>query len=523
MTQTKRLFLNIVASHGRSLYVLVCGLLTGRWSLLILGEVDYGLLALVGGLVFFISFINSTLSSSVVRFYAYAVGVAKTDLEKGFDECRRWFNVALLIHTVVPTILMAIGFPIGDYVIRHVLSIPADKVIACVWIFRFSCFSCFVSMICVPFQAMYTARQYIAELTLYSFFQTTANICVLCYMLRHPGTWLTWMAAWLSIINAAPLLIIAVRSRKLFPECRLRVSYMVDWFRIKQLLGFSGWRFFGMLGFLARSQGIAILINTFFGPQRNAAWAVSNSIAGRAQNFANEVDVAFSPAITSAFGARDYKLVHYFANQCCKFSGVLILLMVIPLTLELPEIMRLWLEIPPEYSVGLCFFMLWSCVLGRLTSGHEIVISASGRIALSQIFVGLCMGMTLVGSWFCCRAGFNLYALGWVYFAMTAARSLIYIIFAKQVASVAVRPWIRHVLLPLIGLALAGGCVGMIPRLWMPVSFIRVVLSAAFAVGSMLAVCWSLVLNYDERRFVLAKYSLYRQKLYSGIKNGRQG
>ena len=38
MTPKRRIFLNIVATYGRSLYALVIGLFCGRWTLMALGE-----------------------------------------------------------------------------------------------------------------------------------------------------------------------------------------------------------------------------------------------------------------------------------------------------------------------------------------------------------------------------------------------------------------------------------------------------------------------------------------------------
>ena len=50
MTVNRRIFLNIIATYGRSLYAIVIGLFCGRWTLMALGEVDYGLMGAVGGL-----------------------------------------------------------------------------------------------------------------------------------------------------------------------------------------------------------------------------------------------------------------------------------------------------------------------------------------------------------------------------------------------------------------------------------------------------------------------------------------
>ena len=56
MTANRRIFLNIIATYGRSLYALVIGLFCGRWTLMVLGDVDYGLMGVVGGLTAFVTF-----------------------------------------------------------------------------------------------------------------------------------------------------------------------------------------------------------------------------------------------------------------------------------------------------------------------------------------------------------------------------------------------------------------------------------------------------------------------------------
>ena len=50
MSPNRRILLNIVATYGRSLYALVIGLFCGRWTLMALGEVDYGIIRIVSAL-----------------------------------------------------------------------------------------------------------------------------------------------------------------------------------------------------------------------------------------------------------------------------------------------------------------------------------------------------------------------------------------------------------------------------------------------------------------------------------------
>ena len=50
MFPNRRIFLNIAATYGRSLYALVCGLFISRWVMAALGKTDFGLYGVVGGM-----------------------------------------------------------------------------------------------------------------------------------------------------------------------------------------------------------------------------------------------------------------------------------------------------------------------------------------------------------------------------------------------------------------------------------------------------------------------------------------
>ena len=128
---------------------------------MVLGEVDYGLYGVVGGLTAFILLFNNVLASAVSRYYAFSVGRAsiKGNETAGLEECRKWFTVALTLHLSIAVLFTAIGYPLGCWAVRHYLVIPTDRVSACIWVWRFVCLSCFAGMINVPFNAMYYAKQ----------------------------------------------------------------------------------------------------------------------------------------------------------------------------------------------------------------------------------------------------------------------------------------------------------------------------------------------------------------------------
>lgn len=504
MSPARRIFLNIVATYGRSLYALVIGLFCGRWALMALGQVDYGLMGLVGGLAAFISFLNSLMAIAVGRFYALNVGKESvaTDKTAALEESRAWFTTAVMLHTALPTVLILAGYPAGLWAVRHFLEIPPDRLGDCVWVFRFVCMSTFVAMVCVPVQAMYTAKQYIAELTVYSFATTTLNAAFLYYMVTHPGVWLAKYAFWTCVLAVAPQAIIAVRGIWLFPECRLRGTLGAVRPRMLELVRYACWLLIGCLGGLLRGQGIQVLLNKYYGPKVNAAMTVANHVNAHTQTLSMAMVGAFQPAIVSAYGAGDFERVRMLAFRSCKLSMLFILLFVLPLSLELREVLILWLKTPPEYVYGLCLFMFASSAIDQSTVGHMIAVNAKGKIAVYQAFVGGMLLLTLPLAWLFLAQGRGVYSVGMAFLLTTMVSAWGRLWFAQSLVGLSVRYWLLNVMFPVAGVTTACLAAGCLPRLWMAPSVGRLFLTAATCETLFLFLVWCAVLSGEERNYV---------------------
>ena len=507
MTENRRIFWNIVATYGRSLYGLVLGLLCGRWALLALGEVDYGLNGLVGGLTVFIAFFNSVLAGANARFYAFSVGAAKVaeDRNAALEECRIWFNTALSVHTVVPFVLVIIGYPVGVYAIEHWLTIPVERISSCVWVFRFVCISCFVGMVNVPFSAMYGAKQYIAELTIYSFVTSTLNVIALYYMISHPSVWLVKYAAWTCVLAVAPQLIICIRACRIFPECRVDLRYMWRMDRLKRLGYFTGWQMLGIFCGILRGQGISIVINKFFGAAMNAAHAIGNTVQGQCSTLAGAMHGAFTPVITQACGAGDYEKMNRFVIRTCKFNVVLTALFAIPLAIELHEVMRLWLKNPPAFTVGLCYLAMLFHLVDCCTVGHVVAVNAVGRIACYQIVTNAISVMTIPLAVAFGLMWHNVYAVLAAQVGIAAVVSVTRLLFARILARTRIRVWIQSVFFSFFLSAGPATLFGFLAHYFMRPSFARVCVSTLLFEIVYIPLIWFVVLSSDERQFVMEK------------------
>ena len=501
MTQNRRIVLNIVATYGRSLYALVIGLFCGRWVYLSLGKIDYGLLGVVGGLIGFVAFFNSLMSGSVSRFYAFSVGKAQQEGSGGvgLEECRKWFSIAVMIHTVLPIVLMVVGYPIGEWAVRHYLTIPADRIDACVWVWRFTSLSCFVSMISVPFAAMYNAKQEIAELTIYGFATTTLNALFGYYMITHPGVWIVRFSAWTCAMAVIPQLIICVRAVIAYPECRFGISHARDWNSIRRLFGYSSSQFIVLLSQMLANNGIGVLVNKCLGPLRNAAMSVGGTVSGHCLALSGSFSGAFSPAITNAAGAGDLERMRKLAYATCRLSTVAVGIFALPLILEVDEVLELWLENPPEWAGALVICMLVCSMLDKISEGCWMSIFAIGRIAVFNAVESVFWFLILPVAYAFFRGGSDVVGAGLAFVCNGICVIGVKLYFGHRIAGLSVRHWLMRIFLPMLGAFLVALVAGRCLMLLFAPSVVRIVLTTLTVEVVLLPLVWFFVLQGTEQ------------------------
>ena len=510
MTENRRIFFNVVATYGRSLYAMVCGLFTARWVLMALGTEDFGLYGVVGGLASFVMFISYILQGATSRFYAFNIGKAQkaNALDEGVEECRKWFNTSLAIHAVVPAILVTLLYFVGDWGVVNFLKIPDARVLACRWVLVLTCVSCYANMVNVPMIGMFVAKQYIAELTIYNFFTTTFNVLFVYYMVSHRGDWLTRYAIWTCILSVVPQIIIGVRAIIIFPECRLNFRYWGNVQRIKEMANYAGWNLLEGLATSAQGQGNAILVNKYFGPVLNASFAVATSVNVHCCTLVSAMRSAFIPALTTACGSGDLVKMRRMAMQSCKFASVLSLIFMVPLSLELTKIVELWLKVPPPNVVGLCWCMMVASLLENIGMGHSIAINALGRVAKFQLISGVIKLLVVPLAWMLLVAGMNVYAVGISFVGVMVAFSLSRAWLARSLASLSIVVWIKSVILPVVGLSTIAIGVGIGIQFVMPPSLARVFVTGGISELLILSLAWFLVLDDVERDFLATRFPM---------------
>lgn len=508
MTKNQRIVLNTVVSYGRTVLSMCLGLFSSRWVLMGLGVNDFGLFGVVGGIMTFVTILNSLLASSVSRYYAHAIGEAAKDHLETNENLERWFNSALSIHWFLPIALIAIGYPVGVYAVEHWLQIPEGREMACIWVLRLSMLTAFFNMVSVPYIAMYQAKQLIAELSIWSVATTITNFGIAYWMLSYSGDRFI-MYAFLSAIMPSLILAIQVwRGRAQFVMCRLRVKYMFDWMRLKKIFAFAFWDAFGWVGMTVRDNGSVLVLNHYYGSSLNAAYSLAQRVISYTTSLSSSINGALQPAITTAVGEGNLEEAQSLSFKSCKYATLMILFFAIPVIVEIDELLYLWLGEPPAYTADLCRLILVSLVLQHLGWGHQIIMVAIGRIGLLQFILATicCLGLVIMIALIWLGAGPM--SIGYMLIIVFALMMVTRVLFARCYFGLSLRYWAFKVCVPVLFVGFCSYVSALGFSTLFSQSFIRALGTGCVSSIVLIGLSTLLVLGRTERELIINKIKL---------------
>jgi len=406
------------------------------------------------------------------------------------------------MHLCFSFFLVLVAWPIGEYVIIYIFTIPSDRIETCLWVFRVSLVSALASMISVPFTGMFTAKQHISEIAAWGVLRSLLVFLLAFVLTQSSGDLLLFYAIGMVLIIVLIDSFIIYRAFTIFPECRILLKAWFDFERFKKIFSFAIWNLVGSMGGTLRDHGSAILLNLFFGPRVNAAYGIAKQVSAQANQLSIAMIGAFSPEITSSEGRGDRKRMLGLSHRASKFGTILVMLFAIPLIGEMEYVLQLWLRNPPPYTGLLCRLILCTFLIDRLSKGYMIAVNARGKIAAYQATVGGILVMTLPLAWFFLWAGFPPTSLGVAFILIAIGCTAGRVFWLRKLFAEPISRWFTAVLLPCLWIASITIASCFLPMWLLPQSFIRLVFVTFLSVGATLISAWFLALDSREHEFV---------------------
>ena len=452
MTNSQRIILNTAAQYTRTIINVCLSLYSTRLILAALGQSDYGIYSVVGGVVAMLSFVTNALVTTTQRYLSFYHGAGDK------DKIRLVFGNSMLLHILIGMIAVFILGAIGSWVINHLLNITPERLEAALVVYYAAVLMLLLSFLTAPVRALFIARENIVYISIVDVLDGVLKLLIAIWLSHITYDRLVTYAGAMTSISLFNLLAFGIFAAFKFEECHWpRLS---EWNRkyIKDLSGFAGWTIYSTGCIIARTQGIAILLNRFLGTIVNAAYGIALQVSGAVQFVSSSILNAMNPQIMKAEGSGDRERMILLSEYVSKYSFLLLSFVAIPLIAEMDAVLHLWLGNVPENTVMFCQFILAAALCDQLTVGLTSANQAIGQIRnYSLIFYSIKL-LTLVGAWICLREQLPTESVMWCYVIIEFLSALVRLPLLHKMANISVSHFCIHVfgrtLIPVLSMIL---------------------------------------------------------------------
>ncbi len=422
--KSKLIAKNTLFMYARMLVMLVVSLFTARIVYNTLGVENYGTYHLVAGVIVFFSFINNALSTATQRFIT--AQIAQGNEEK----IRDTFNIAMVAHLIVAATVLILAQTLGLWIVNNVLNIPPEQIKGAQWAYQFAVIIAVLGIVQSPFGSLMVAYEKLNIYALFSIVDVVLKLAVIYAIQVLPGNKLIVYSALLLGVSVFNMIIYRTYSYLKMPVCRFK--RVRDKVALKEMFSFTGWSLFGQVAVAGSNQGVNVLINLFFNVTLNAAMGISNTITSTVNGFVRNFQVAFNPQIIKSFNNGEHQYLQNLLIRSSKLSSYLVLIFLVPLVFEMPNVLTLWLGTYPPYTVELCILSLLCIYLDSIAAPFWMLVYAQSNIKKYQIIISSVYSLCFFGALFMLYIGAEPYSVIGVRAAIFVCLLIVRVYFTKH-------------------------------------------------------------------------------------------
>ena len=383
----KRIAKNTIFLYFRTFIIMLISLYTSRVVLDVLGETDFGIYNIVGGIVVLFAFMNSAMSAATQRYLNYELG------RNNIDEVKRIFGMSINVHVGISIIVFILGETIGLWFVLKQLNIPQERFNAALWVYHLSLIGCCINILRIPYNACIIAYE---NMSFYAYVSIIEAILKLSIVFLLSVGFFDKLIEYASLM----LLVIVIVNVIYYIYCNRKFSIThYQWFwdksLFKKLLSFSGWSMLGGIATTASGQGSSILLNIFHGVSLNAAMGLSQQVHSAVSSFVSSFQTAFSPQIVKSYAMKQHEEFISLVCRSSRLSYCLVFLVAVPLMVCINTVLHVWLTIVPNYTAAFIILTVTNCMIDALSGPLWVSVQATGNIRRYQIIMSCLVLSTL--------------------------------------------------------------------------------------------------------------------------------
>lgn len=409
-SENKRIAKNTFYLYTRMLLVMAISLYISRVVLQQVGIVDYGIYNVIGGFVgMFVAFTNC-LSNAINRFFTYELG-------KGSRESiNNVFSTSVTLNICLCLILFAAMEFIGTWAVENKLVIPIDRLEVARLVLQTSIITLFFNLQNSPFNAAIMAYEKMGVYAYLGIFDVVGKLIIALFLIFHDGDKLEIYAYMQMFFAIIYFVVISTYCTLKIDGCHYR--WHLDVHLFSEMVKYASWMIFGQLSYVGITYGYNILLNIFFGPAVNAARGISVQVQNAIQQFSSNIQVSIRPQIIKNYASANIKRAEELVFAGPRYCFYLMLIVSLPIIIETPYLLDLWLDEVPDYAVCFTRFIVGFMCIDNLHFSLMVAIEAKGNIKIVQTVTAILSFLSIIVTYIVFLQGAPPYALYFVYGVM---------------------------------------------------------------------------------------------------------
>lgn len=436
----KLVAVNTIAQYVRTVINIVLSLITVRLILGTLGPSDYGIYSLIAGVTAMLAFMTNALISTTQRFMSFYQG--KNDI----DKMKAVFSNSVTLHVVLGAFIVIVLLSITNLLFNKVLTIPIERVDASIYLYYMVVVILLLTFWTAPYRALLVSHENIVYISIVDILDGILKLFLVFSLSLFDADKLVVYGIMLLIIQIINTILLFLYPHKHYEECIFPQVRLLEKSYFLELFKYAGWVIYGTGCAIGRTQGIAIVVNKFFGTVANAAYGLGLQVSSAIGNISSALLNAMRPQIIKAEGAGDHQRSIYYTCLLCKASFFLMAAICIPCCFELESILKLWLGEIPAYTILFTEMSIIAALVDTLTLGLSVSNEAIGNIKEYNITIGTLKFCAMPLAFMFIALGYDAIFILYCYVGMELFTAFIRLPFLKKTGGLDVKQFLSEVL-----------------------------------------------------------------------------
>lgn len=490
----KRIAKNTLLLYLRMLFIMAVQLFTSRVVLNTLGVVDYGIYNVVGGIVTMFAFLNGAMMTSTQRSITFELG--KGNLMR----LKEIFTTCVQIHLIISLIIIILAETVGLWFLYEKMIIPEERFMAAMWVYQLSILTMCVQVMSVPYNSDIVAHEQMGVFAAISVVEVVLKLVVVYMLVIGNFDKLILYAVLIAAIQLLIRFFYTKYCNRHYPESRLIRIFNKQ--LVKEMGKFMGWNIWGHLAATLFGTGVNLLLNVFFGPAVNAARAIAVQVEAAIAHFSNNFLMAVNPQITKLYAQNNLQDMHKLLFRASKFTFLLMLVLSLPVMIETKMILKLWLKIVPEYTIGFLRLLLCIVIIDSTVKPFITAAIATGDVKLYQSFIGGILLSIIPISYVVLKLGGPPESVYIVYFVVCLVAFITRLVIIKPMIKLSLRQFLISVILRCVIVLSISLSLCLLMKFILPLCFLSSILVCVFSILVSLFFSYTLGMTTGERVFI---------------------